>query len=178
MTEIASTEIQVPDLPTPQRARADAPESAAVKPKTAQDCAVSVVRELLSTCGLARMIEPESLEVLVGDGNWISFSFQIQRGADHNSIELVKVLRRTSGKASQSNARKSAWFRSTGMPSLHFQVIPAERLGEIYVRGHVDAADPLGHPVAHLVRDYLPAHGIGTHPTPDQILAMLPARRA
>ena len=138
-----------------------------------QECAVGVVTQLLHRAGLSRLLDPRTFHVIVGEGNWISFSFQMQRGADHSSLDLSKSLRRTSGKPQQSNARKSAWFRSEGFPSLHFEVIPAERLGEIFVRGHVDAADPKKHPVAHLFRDYLPAHGLGTHPTPAKLLAAM-----
>ena len=138
-----------------------------------QGCAVAVVTQLLHRAGLSRMLDPQTFSVIVGEGNWISFSFQMRRGADHSSLDLSKSLRRTSGKPQQSNARKSAWFRSEGFPSLHFEVIPAERLGEIFVRGHVDAADPKKHPVAHLFRDYLPAHGLGTHPTPAKLLATM-----
>jgi hypothetical protein len=138
-----------------------------------QECAVAVVSQLLYRAGLSRMFNPQTFRVIVGQGNWISFSFQMQRGADHSSFDLSKSLRRTSGKPQQSNSRKSAWFRSEGFPSLHFEVIPAERLGEICVRGHVDAADPKKHPVAHLFRDYLPAHGVGRHPSPAKLLAAM-----
>lgn len=155
----------------------DADRSAAVgegaRGAEEQECAVAVVTQLLQRAGLSRMLEPQTFSVVVGKGNWISFSFQMQRGADHSSFDLSKSLRRTSGKPQPSNARKSAWFRSAGFPSLHFEVIPAERLGEIFVRGHVDAADPKMHPVAHLFRDYLPAHGLGTHPTPANLLATM-----
>jgi len=136
-------------------------------------CAVAVVRQLLERIGLSRMLEPQTLNVIVGEGNWISFSFQMQRGADHSSLDLAKTLRRTQGKAQQGKSYKSVWFRSKGLPSLHFEVIPAERLGDIFVQGHVDAADPTGHPIAHLLRDYLPAHGVGTHPTPEMLLALV-----
>lgn len=141
-----------------------------------QACAVAVVSELLNRAGLSRILEPQTFSVIVGEGNWISFSFQMQRGADHSSLDQSMALRRTSGKPQQSNARKSAWFRGEGFPSLHFEVIPAERLGEIFVRGHVDAADPKKHPVAHLFRDYLPAHGLGTHPTPAKLLSSMKPR--
>lgn len=138
-----------------------------------QSCAVAVVNQLLNRAGLSRMLDPQTLKIVLGGGNWISFSFQMQRGADHSSLDLSPSLRRTSGKPQQGKSRKSAWFRSEGLPSLHFEVIPAERLGEIFVQGHVDAADPKRHPVAHLFRDYLPAHGVGTHPSPEKLLAML-----
>jgi hypothetical protein len=142
-------------------------------------CAATVVNLLLERTGLSRTLEPQSLNVIVGKGNWISFSFQMQRGADHSSLDVSKDLRRTKGKAQQGKSYKSVWFRSKGLPSLHFEVIPAERLGDIFVRGHVDAADPTGHPFAHLLRDYLPAHGVGSHPTPEALLAMvLPNSRA
>src|SRR5271154_5851864 len=139
--------------------------------RSAQECASAVVNELLARAGLLKMVDAPTLAVIVGEGNWISFSFQMPRGADHSSFDLSKSLRRTSGKPQQGKSRKSSWFRSEGFPSLHFEVIPAERLGEIFVRGHVDAADPKGHFVAHLFRDYLPAHGFGTHPSPENLLA-------
>jgi len=140
--------------------------------------AIVVVDHLLHRTGLSRMLDAPSLSVSVGDGNWISFSFQMQRGADHSSLDISKALRRTSAKPAQGKSGQSAWFRSEGFPSLHFEVIPAERLGEIFVRGHVDTADPKGHFVAHLFRDYLPAHGMGTHPSPEKLLAMLESRLA
>jgi hypothetical protein len=140
-----------------------------------QQCAASVVDELLNRAGLARMLDPQTMKVIIGEGNWISFSFQMHRGADHSSLDVSKTLRRTAGKAQQGKSTKSVWFRSTGVPSLHFEVIPAERLGEILVQGHVDAADPKTHPVAHVFRDFLPSHGLGTHPTPRKLLATLPA---
>ena len=136
-------------------------------------CAVALVNELFVRAGLSRMLDPRTLKIVVGGGNWISFSFQMQRGADHSSLDLSGSLRRTSGKPQQGKSRKSAWFRSEGVPSLHFEVIPAERLGEIFVQGHVDAADPKRHPVVHLFKDYLPAHGVGTHPSPEKLLALL-----
>jgi hypothetical protein len=142
-----------------------------------QASAVAVVGQLFSRAGLSRMLDPQTLQVIVGKGNWISFSFQMQRGADHSSLDLSSFLRRTSGKPQEGKSDKSAWFRSVGLPSLHFEVIPAERLGEIFVQGHVDAADPQKHPIAHLFRDYLPAHGIGTHPSPRQLLAVLAPRK-
>jgi hypothetical protein len=138
-----------------------------------RECALTVVNQLLDRAGMLRMFEPGSLEVILGDGNWVSFSFQLQRGADYSSLNVSKTLRCTSGKNTGGKSSKSVWFRSEGVPSLHFQVIPAERLGEIFVRGHVDAADPKTHPVAHLFRDYLPAHGVGTHPTPEKLLAAM-----
>lgn len=136
-------------------------------------CAIAVVNHLLHRAGLSRMLDAATLKVTVGGGNWISFSFQMPRGADHSSLDLSKELRRTSARPVQGKSEQSAWFRSEGFPSLHFEVIPAERLGEIFVRGHVDAADPKGHFMAHLFRDYLPAHGMGTHPSPEKLLAML-----
>jgi hypothetical protein len=157
------------DSPADLSAAADA----SVRGEGQQECAVAVVTRLLHRAGLSRMLDPQTFHIVVGKGNWISFSFQMQRGADHSSFDLSKLLRRTSGKPQRSNARKSAWFRSEGFPSLHFEVVPAERLGEIFVRGHVDAADPKKHPVAHLFRDYLPAHGIGKHPTPAKLLATM-----
>jgi hypothetical protein len=138
-----------------------------------QTCAVALVKELFDRAGLSRMLDPQTLKVLVGEGNWISFSFQMRRGSDHSSVDLSQTLRRTSGKPQQGKSSKSSWFRSAGLPSLHFEVIPAERLGEIFVQGHVDAADPKGHPIAHLFKDYLPAHGLGTHPSPEKLLELL-----
>jgi hypothetical protein len=153
-------------------------DAADVCPGAEHECAVAVVSELFSRAGLSRMLDPQSLKVTVGKGNWISFSFQMQRGADHSSLDLSKLLRRTSRKPQEGKSRKSAWFRSEGVPSLHFEVVPAERLGEIFVQGHVDAADPKGHSIAHVFRDYLPAHGVGTHPSPKKLLAMLTPHHA
>jgi hypothetical protein len=144
-----------------------------VRVREEHECAISVVSQLLARTGLSRMLDPQTLKVIVGEGNWISFSFQMQRGADHSSLDVSKTLRRTAGKPQQGKSGKSVWFRSAGLPSLHFEVIPAERLGEIFVQGHVDAADPKRHPVAHLFRDFLPAHGVGTHPAPGKLLATI-----
>ena len=156
-------------------------EEAGGRPLTDEDitldrqerCASAVVQQLFERTGLARLLDPKTLNVVVGQGNWISFSFEMQRGADHTSLDSSHALRRASRKPEPGRPLVSSWFRSLGKPSLHFEVIPAARLGESRVQGHVDAADPKRHPVAHFLTDYLPAHGIGKHPTPECLLAQL-----
>ena len=156
-------------------------EEAGGRPLTDEDitldrqerCAAAVVQQLFERTGLVRILDPKTLNVVVGQGNWISFSFEMQRGADHTSLDSSHALRRASRKPEPGRSLVSSWFRSLGKPSLHFEVIPAARLGEIRVEGHVDAADPKRHPVAPFLTDYLPAHGIGKHPTPESLLAQL-----
>jgi hypothetical protein len=133
-----------------------------------QRCAIAVVRQLLERTGMAALLDGESLRVTVGGGNWISFAVAMPAGAETTAVDELETLRR-GGRGKSDDAR---WYRSKGFPSLHFEFFAGERL----VRGHVDAADPTRHPIAHLVRDYLPAHGVGTHPTPDALLSTLAAK--
>ncbi len=129
---------------------------------------MAVVQQLLERTGITALVDGESLRVMVGEGNWISFSAAMRTGADAAALDGLKELRR-GGRGKSGDAR---WYRSRGFPSLHFEFFAAERL----VRGHVDAADPTRHPVAHLVRDYLPAHGVGRHPAPDALLSTMAAK--
>jgi hypothetical protein len=130
-------------------------------------CAAAVVQQLLERTGLAARMEPGSLRVLVGDGNWISFSLEMRASTDVISLDAVRKLRR-GGKSGES-----VWYRSKGIPSLHFEILAAVPGEALKGRGHVDAADPTRHPIAHLIQDYLPAHGVGTHPTPEALLGMM-----
>jgi hypothetical protein len=136
-------------------------------------CAAEVVKQLLERTGLAASVDGESLRVNVGDGNWISFSFEMKAGENALSLMATKKLRRGGGKSENGKSGKAVWCRSKGFPSLHFQVQAAGRAEAFQIRGHVDAADPTRHPIAHLVRDYLPAHGVGTHPTAEALLGMM-----
>ena len=60
-------------------------EEAGGRPLTDEDitldrqerCASAVVQQLLDRTGLARMLDPKTLNVVVGQGNWISFSFEM-----------------------------------------------------------------------------------------------------
>src|ERR1700735_1415667 len=51
-----------------------------------QGCAVAVVTQLLHRAGLSRMLDPQTFSVIVGEGNWISFSFIMRWGADHSRV--------------------------------------------------------------------------------------------
>jgi hypothetical protein len=130
-------------------------------------CATATVQQLLERAGIAALVEGQSLRVMVGGGNWISFSAEIRAGADVGALDGLETLRR----GRRGKSQDSRWYRSKGFPSLHFEFFSFERPAQ--VRGHVDAADPARHPIAHLVRDYLPAHGVGTHPTPEALLGMM-----
>jgi hypothetical protein len=128
---------------------------------------LAIVQRLLERTGLGALVESESLRVTVGGGNWISFSVALSAGVGPGALDELRTLRR----GRRAKAADSRWYRSKGFPSLHFEFFPVDRT----VRGHVDAADPIGHPIAHIVRDYLPAHGVGTHPTPEALLSMMGA---
>ncbi len=136
-------------------------------------CAAAVVKQLLERTGLAASVDGESLRVNVGGGNWISFSFEMKVGENGSSMVGSKKIRRSGGKAENGKSGGAVWYRSKGFPSLHFQVLSGVRGDAFEVRGHVDTADPTRHPIAHLVRDYLPAHGVGTHPTAEALLGMM-----
>jgi hypothetical protein len=141
-------------------------------------CAESVVLRLLHRASLARFVDRGTLSVAVGEGNWISFSFRMKTGVEPASLEAIASLRRTARATVRPDSKKSTWFRGKGSPCLHFEILPADRRRENIVRGHVDAADPWTHPVAHLLRDYLPARGFGQHPAPVELLDKLKAPAA
>jgi hypothetical protein len=140
--------------------------------------AAAVVECLLRETDLLQFVDGDSLTATVGAGNWISWSFQLHR-ATIDPASTISKLWNGSGKLSfrrcWPRAGKFAWFRSTGLPSLHFEVVPSTsryRNGA-FVQGHVDAANPWSHPWKHLVEDYLPSLGIGRHPEPREILQSL-----
>jgi hypothetical protein len=126
---------------------------------------MAVVQQLLERTGIAASVESESLRVTVGRGNWISFYCRLKLSVTR--FEASKKLRRG------ENTGVSVWYRSKGFPSLHFEVRDVAGPEGLELGGHVDAADPIRHPIAHLVRDYLPTHGWGTHPTPDALLSTM-----
>ncbi|MGA8409215.1 MAG: hypothetical protein WB680_18730 [Candidatus Acidiferrales bacterium] len=141
-----------------------------------------MVQLLLRETDLVQLVRGNSLDVSVGAGDWISWAFRL-----HPSLtdpeKLISKLWNGAGKRSFRRGRglagKSAWFRSKGAPSLHFEVVhegsgaPCAGL----VRGHVDAADPWSRPLQHFIEDYLPALGIGRHPEPAEILLSVHASR-
>lgn len=138
----------------------------------------AVVEYLLRETDLIQLVVPDSLAVSVGAGNWISWNFQLHL-ATIDPASTISKLWNGSGKHSfrrcWSGAGKSAWFRSAGAPSLHFEVVSStsgDRNAGL-IRGHVDAANPSSHPLKHLVADYLPAAGIGRHPDPGEMLNSL-----
>jgi hypothetical protein len=135
----------------------------------------AVVEYLLRETDLLQLAYRDSLTVSVGAGNWISWSFQLHPG----TIDPARTISRLwngSGKLSfrrcWSGAGESAWYRSKGAPSLHFEVVSSASGGgsQAFVQGHVDAANPWSHPLKHFIADYLPAAGIGTHPDPGEML--------
>jgi hypothetical protein len=147
-------------------------------PRDEEECARLVVRSLLDQTKLTQFVNESSLEVSVGGGNWISYSFHLIPRA---TMPMEGILRfwKASGvrllRRRWKPAGNSPWFRSSGVPSLHFQLLlddPQRGRGGA-VHGHVDAADPWGHPVRHLLRDYLPTHGIGAHSTPREIWSVM-----
>jgi hypothetical protein len=138
----------------------------------------AVVEHLVHETGLVRLMVAGSLVVSVGDGNWISFTLRLQSAVPnppHAISQLCNALGKQMLRRCATSALRATWFRSKAAPSAHFQLLgnPGVTPGETIVQGHVDAADPWSHPMIHLVRDYLPAHGIGKHPTPEEILSAL-----
>lgn len=146
------------------------------------DGAGAVVEYLLRETDLLQLVERDSLRVTVGAGNWISWSFRLHPATIEPATTIAKLWNasgKLSFRRSWPRAGKSAWFRSTGAPSLHFEVYagtPSDR-NRAFVRGHVDAANPWSHLRKHLVEDYLPSVGIGRHPDPDEMLRLLLKRR-
>jgi hypothetical protein len=72
-----------------------------------------------------------------------------------------------------SSPEQLAWFRTNTRPSLHFCIYMSEM--RLHLKGHIDAAAPLNHPLVHLLQDFLPAHGIGHHPTPEKLWSVFVA---
>ncbi|MGA7851844.1 MAG: hypothetical protein WCA15_00875 [Candidatus Acidiferrales bacterium] len=138
----------------------------------------AVVEYLLRKTDLVQLVDRDSLAVSLGASNWISWSLKL-RPAAIDPASTISRLWNGSGKRSFRRswtvAGKSAWFRSTGAPSLHFEVVATasrDRYGA-FVQGHVDAANPWSHLRKHLVEDYLPSLGIGRHPGPREMLQSL-----
>jgi hypothetical protein len=120
--------------------------------------------------GLERMVDPQSLRVIIGGGNWISFECDfwpaIRGSAEALAPGFKEPIRSRILKLGTSLERK-VWFRTAGKPSLHYFIEVKD--GALRIRGHVDAAAPRQHPLRHLFQDYLPAHGVGSHPTAQQL---------
>jgi hypothetical protein len=136
------------------------------------DFARSLVIELLGRTGLGfeRMLDPRTLRVIVGGGNWISFECALFDSLAKSAQALAGSLpERERGRilGLEKSLERKVWFRTAGRPSLHYFVEMKD--GRLRLRGHVDAAAPRKHPLRHLVRDYLPAHGIGVHPEPERL---------
>jgi hypothetical protein len=136
------------------------------------DFARAVVIELFARNGmdLERMVDPRTLRVIIGEGNWISFECDfwpaIRGSAEALAPGFHEPVRSRILKLNKSLERK-VWFRTAGQPSLHYFI---EKKNDVLrIRGHVDAAAPRRHPLRHLLQDYMPAHGVGTHPTAQQL---------
>jgi hypothetical protein len=116
------------------------------------------------------LISDATLAVSIGEGNWVSYECDLVLGSDTNFDEIARRANQSSEKQMRRSAKRgeSGWFRSTGAPSLHFQIVRS--LDALRCRGHVDAAHPFTNPFAHLVYDYLPARGVGTHPSAAELL--------
>jgi hypothetical protein len=136
------------------------------------DYARALVCELFprNGIGIDWMVDPRSLRVSIGDGNWISFECDfyeaIRTSAETLAPGFHEPVRSRVLKMGKWLERK-VWFRTEGRPSLHYFIETKD--GVLRVRGHVDAAAPRQHPLRHFVQDYLPAHGVGTHPTAEQL---------
>jgi hypothetical protein len=104
------------------------------------DCARQIIGILFESTGLATIL-PAGPAVIVGLGNWISFT------ADRPvSLELVLALRAPGGKSAfVADMFNSAGARSRTSPSLHLTNLGS---GENLI-GHVDAhywaRNPIGH---------------------------------
>jgi hypothetical protein len=134
------------------------------------DFARRLVADLFTGSALSDVLDPATLRVIIGDGNWISYecSFWAYLKCDSNSLK--PCLARSTARKILRLARaphRQAWFRTRTRPSLHYFVVLDE--GRLKVRGHVDAASPFAGPVTHFLRDYLPARGIGAHPTAETL---------
>jgi hypothetical protein len=142
------------------------------------DYARRLVAALFTGSLLSDVLDPATLRVIIGEGNWISYecSFWEYLKCDRQSLKsslepsaLRKIVRLAHG------PDRRTWFRSRTKPSLHYFIYLEQ--GRLKLKGHVDAAAPRKNPYVHLVDDYLPAHGIGTHPTAEQLWAAYKTRR-
>lgn len=136
-------------------------------------CADTLVRGLLQRTGLHPLILELTLACSIGEGNWISYGFDFALDSPISLEEIVKLANRSGAYRLRRSAKPGdvRWIRSEGEPSLHFQIVHD---GDVLrCRGHVDAADPFTNPFGHLIYDYLPARGIGTHPSAPALLMKL-----
>ena|ERR1700732_658534 len=109
-------------------------------------CAQQVVKILFEKTGLSTIVR-EPLTVIVGAGNWISFTAHQSVSSDavfalpfsNGQLAFVPELFHRRGKA-----------RSKTSPSLHLTNLDSEEI----LRGHVDAHYWASHPLAH-AREYL-----------------------
>jgi hypothetical protein len=134
------------------------------------DFAERLVIDLLRMAGIDQSLDPRTLRVIIGEGNWISFDCNLWEHLERNPQAFVSVLSPVTARKILSLAdapHKRAWFRTATCPSLHYFVYVED--GRLKLKGHVDAAAPLVKPFTHLLDDYLPSHGIGTHPTPEEL---------
>jgi hypothetical protein len=142
------------------------------------DFARQLVADLVTASSLRELLDPATLRVIIGEGNWISYECSFWNYLKCDSPSLKQYLAPADTRKILRLARaphRRAWFRTPTRPSLHYFVHLDE--GRLKVRGHVDAAAPLAGPVTHFVRDYLPARGVGTHPTPEKLWATYKPRR-
>lgn len=136
------------------------------------DCAKRLVLALLPSTALIPALDYESIQVFIGEGNWISFECPFRAALGVSAEELTRVLNPRGARQIRRVAASSAgaaWFRTRTRPSLHYRVACADTC--FTLKGHVDAAEPLHHPLVHLVQDYLPARGVGRHPSASELLA-------
>jgi hypothetical protein len=134
------------------------------------DFAERLVIELLRFTNLDQALDPRTLKVIIGEGNWISFDCGFWQHLERKPEAVVSVLPPVIARKILRLARapqSRAWFRTATCPSLHYFVYLDD--GRLKMKGHVDAAAPLVQPLTHFIDDYLPSHGIGTHPTPEQL---------
>jgi hypothetical protein len=134
------------------------------------DYARKLVTALLPATGLMPAIDPRTLHVFIGEGNWISYECSFYPHPENSCSGRAGVLNASVAKRLdriERSQKKLAWFRTRTRPSLHFCI--AFKDGHFALKGHVDAAAPGRNPLVHLVHDYLPAHGIGEHPTPREL---------
>ncbi len=141
------------------------------------DFARRLVADLFTGSLLSDVLDPATLRVIIGEGNWISYecSFWEYLQCDRESLKpcvkpaaLRKILRLADA------PHRHAWFRSSTKPSLHYFIYLED--GRLKLKGHVDAAAPRKNLFVHLLHDYLPARGIGTHPAAEQLWTAFKAR--
>ncbi len=131
-----------------------------------KDCAVKVVEILFNETNLRSIVQPGTIvNVSVGGGNWINYSFQAVTASPEATTGAILNLTDADG---FSTFQSLGGIRSLDSPSLH--VVPQSWNNVI---GHVDAWNPKGKPFRHLFDDYLPSKGYGSHPSPFELLSLL-----